>query len=157
MQSEGTPEGGAGSPGDEGRTGPAHPRISRRDALGQISAGAAIGAVAWVAPEILTAKPAPGATLSGMPATGPSTFTSPTSTGSNPATASATTTATPPTTPSTASSLAMTGMNLQRDAEIGAIMVAGGWAMHKWASRVPHDATESAPAGDNAGSPGERT
>ena len=40
-------------------------RISRRQALGRISAVVGAGAVAWVVPEILTAKPAAGATLSG--------------------------------------------------------------------------------------------
>ena len=33
-------------------------------------------------------------------------------------------------------SLAFTGLNLQRDAEIGAALIAGGWAMQYWASRV---------------------
>jgi hypothetical protein len=33
-------------------------------------------------------------------------------------------------------SLAFTGLNLQRDAEIGAALIAGGWAMKYWASRI---------------------
>ena len=40
-------------------------RFSRRQALGRMSAVAGAGAAAWVVPEILTAKPAAGATLSG--------------------------------------------------------------------------------------------
>jgi hypothetical protein len=39
-------------------------------------------------------------------------------------------------------SLAFTGIDLQRDAEIGAALVAGGWAMHHWASRRPKAAAE---------------
>ena len=33
------------------------------------------------------------------------------------------------------SALASTGLNLERDAELGAALVAGGWAMQRWASR----------------------
>jgi hypothetical protein len=40
------------------------------------------------------------------------------------------------TTTSPVESLAFTGLNLQRDAEIGAALVAGGWAMKYWASRT---------------------
>jgi hypothetical protein len=32
--------------------------------------------------------------------------------------------------------LASTGFNLQRDAEIGAALIAGGWAMQYWSSRT---------------------
>ena len=46
----------------DGRTG--RPRLSRRQAMGRMSAVATAGAVAWVVPEILTAKPAAGAALS---------------------------------------------------------------------------------------------
>src|SRR5271167_3631993 len=45
-------------------------RISRRQALGRISAVVGAGTAAWVVPEILTAKPAAGAVLSG-PVTSP--------------------------------------------------------------------------------------
>ncbi len=41
--------------------------FSRRQALGRMSAVATAGAAAWVVPEILTAKPAAGATMSGTP------------------------------------------------------------------------------------------
>ena len=40
------------------------PRLSRRQAIGRIGAVATAGAAAWVVPEILTAKPASGASLS---------------------------------------------------------------------------------------------
>jgi hypothetical protein len=35
-----------------------------------------------------------------------------------------------------AETLAFTGLNLQRDAEIGAALIAGGWAMKYWSSRL---------------------
>src|SRR6202034_1441333 len=34
-------------------------------------------------------------------------------------------------------SLAFTGLDIVRDAEIGAALIAGGWAMRHWASRLP--------------------
>jgi hypothetical protein len=37
----------------------------------------------------------------------------------------------------TPTSPAFTGLNIQRDAEVGAALVAGGWAMQHWASRAP--------------------
>jgi hypothetical protein len=41
------------------------------------------------------------------------------------------------TTPSTV--LAATGFNLERDVKIGATMIAGGWALNRWASsRTPN-------------------
>ena len=105
--------------------------LSRRQAIGRMSALATTGVAAWVVPEILTAKAAGGATLSG-PAllTGGSTA-DPVAT-NGPPTAPAVTN--PTTTPS--GSLAYTGLNIQRDAEIGAALAAGGWAMHHWASRT---------------------
>jgi hypothetical protein len=125
-----------------GSAGAARPRYSRRQMLGRVSTGAAVGAAAWVVPEILTAKPAAGATLSGAGGTGGAgggggggaVSTSPSTTGSTsaPSTAGSTTGEN-----GTSGSLAMTGVDIKRDAEIGAAMVAGGWAMHKWASRTP--------------------
>lgn len=111
-------------------------RMSRRQAIGRLSAVATAGAAAWVVPEILTAKPAGGATLSG-----PAVLTEPATvvaaaaaaTPATPATSGVTTAAA--TTPS--SSLAYTGLNLQRDTEIGVALIAGGWAMQHWASRKP--------------------
>jgi hypothetical protein len=117
-----------------------------------MSAVATAGAAAWVVPEILTAKPAAGATLSGTSGTGGTTGGSSGST-ANPTTNPGSTTPanlTAATSPAAGSggSLAMTGLNIQRDAEIGAALIAGGWAMHHWASRAPKPATE-------AGSPDE--
>jgi hypothetical protein len=103
-------------------------RLSRRQAIGRMSVVATAGAAAWVVPEILTAKAAGGATLS-APAvvTGASTLQAPTEAPDS--TPSATHSGSP------ASTLAFTGLNIQRDAEVGAALVAGGWAMHHWASR----------------------
>ena len=117
-----------------------------------MSAVATAGAVAWVVPEILTAKPAAGATLSGTGGaggggsvgvttsastggTGASVGASGTAgtNGPDDATTAADTTAAP-------ASLAFTGLNIQRDAEVGAALVAGGWAMQHWASRTPKPA-----------------
>jgi hypothetical protein len=109
-----------------------------------MSVVATAGAAAWVVPEILTAKPAAGATLSGNhPTTGGSTSnptTSPSTTGAS--TGSGTSGSTSPAT-SPGSTLAFTGIDIQRDAEIGAALIAGGWAMHHWASRTPKPATET--------------
>jgi hypothetical protein len=97
-----------------------------------MSVFATAGAAAWVVPEILTAKAAGGATLS-APVTGASALDGPLAPPteapvSDPA-------ATPSGSP--ASSLAFTGLNIQRDAEVGAALIAGGWAMQHWASRTP--------------------
>jgi hypothetical protein len=123
-----------------------------------MSAVATAGAVAWVVPEILTAKPAAGAALStptggggggGVSTTGvttPATTASTTSPGSSSPTSDATTASTGP-------GLAFTGDNIQRDVEIGAALIAGGWAMHHWASRTPEPAAESAGRRDRSGRP----
>jgi len=90
-----------------------------------MSALATAGASAWVVPEILTAKPAGGATLSVVTspaATEPATVDGP-SKGSGGT--------------SLLASLAYTGLDIERDAEIGAALIAGGWALHHWASRTP--------------------
>ncbi len=150
-------------------------RISRRQALGRISAVAGTGAVAWVVPEIFTAKAAAGATLSGGPATAPASPAPGGTTGggvstaaptqpsgpttgvstaaptqpSGPTSGVSTAAATQPSGPtsgvSTAAStqpsgpLAYSGLNIERDAEIGAALIAGGWAMHHWASRTQEE------------------
>lgn len=118
--------------------------FSRRQALGRMSVAATAGAAAWVVPEILTAKPAAGASLSGHTPTGASTSsspaTSPSTTGGSGSGTPGAGTASPATSPGT---LAFTGIDIQRDAEIGAALVAGGWAMHHWASRTPKPATEA--------------
>ncbi|HWD55302.1 MAG TPA: hypothetical protein VG346_09265 [Acidimicrobiales bacterium] len=116
---------------------------------------ATAGAAAWVVPEILTAKPAAGATLSGTTSGGGGTTGSGSKPVTNPSTTSGTpggtagtlTAATSPTTPG--STLAFTGIDIQRDAEIGAALIAGGWAMHHWASRAPKPAAGGHEAGSS--------
>jgi hypothetical protein len=139
--------------------------LSRRQALTRISTGAAAGAAVWIVPEILTAKPAAGATMSTGPTgggTNPVTqptnvSTAQTSSSSSPTNGSSGTSdgggtggthavSTAPTT------LAMTGLDIKRDAELGAAMVAGGWAMHRWASRMPKGAVAAAGDAHEAGS-----
>jgi hypothetical protein len=121
-----------------------------------MSVAASAGAAAWVVPEILTAKPAAGATLSSnhgttggsssSPATSPST-TGGTGTGTGTGTGG---TSSPSTSPG--STLAFTGIDIQRDAEIGAALIAGGWAMHHWASRTPKPAIDALSDAHEAGS-----
>ncbi len=112
--------------------GPGRPRISRRQAMGRLSAMATTGAVAWVVPEILLAKPAAGAALSAPISTAGSVgvSTSP-STSGDPVEGVSTAAGA-----SHSTSLAFTGLNIQRDAEVGAALVVGGWAMQHWASRA---------------------
>jgi hypothetical protein len=127
-----------------------------------MSAFAGAGAAAWVVPEILTAKPAAGASISqhtgggGGGTTGgttnPTTNPSTTNGGAGAAGGSNPATLTSATGPGTSSTLAYTGLNIQRDAEIGAALVAGGWAMHHWASRAPKPATAAAGDVHEAGS-----
>jgi hypothetical protein len=126
-----------------------------------MSAVAGAGAAAWVVPEILTAKPAAGATMSGNHGTpggstsNPTTSPASTSGGSSPGTLASTAPASPATSPG--STLAFTGIDIQRDAEIGAALIAGGWAMHHWASRTPKLATEAVTEAHEAGSPVDPT
>ena len=125
-----------------------------------MSAIASAGAAAWVAPEILTAKPAGGATLSGptlltggntgtavgVPRGGSGHDPDPVATGASGGPTRAVvdgTRADPATTPRPR---AFTGLDIQRDAEIGAALVAGGWALQHWASRTPAGRTPRAPA-----------
>jgi hypothetical protein len=121
------------------RANPETNRLSRREAIGRMSMLASAGAAAWVVPEILTAKAAGGATLSapgvvtGASALTPAAQEEPTSK--------------PDGTP--ANSLAFTGLNIQRDAEVGAALIAGGWALHHWASR----ASASSPPAEGPGAP----
>ncbi len=122
-----------------------------------MSAVATAGAAAWVVPEILTAKPASGASLSasvGNSGTGASVgvSTSAGTTGTGDPGTGASVTGTGSASPSTLASaspntLAFTGLDIQRDAAVGAALVAGGWAMHHWASRTPEPAVAAdAPA-----------
>jgi hypothetical protein len=111
-----------------------------------MSVVATAGAAAWVVPEIMTAKPAAGASLSLTPTGGgitpggdadgpPGVTTPPGATSGDAASGDA------PSRGASASnksgSLAFTGIDIQRDAEIGAALIAGGWTMHHWASRTP--------------------
>jgi hypothetical protein len=137
MESEDT-QGDAGA----SRATPESSSLSRRQAIGRLSMFATAGAAAWVVPEILTAKAADGATLS-TPAvvTGPTT-----SDGAlGPATPAAKPAATPSGTP--ANTLAFTGLNIVSDAEVGAALIAGGWALQHWASRP------STPPAEGPGAP----
>lgn len=102
-------------------------RLSRRQAIGRMSMFATAGAAAWVVPEILTAKAAGGATLSA-----PGVVTDASAPSLTPATEEPR--SNPGGTP--ANSLAFTGLNIQRDAEVGAALIAGGWALQHWASRA---------------------
>jgi hypothetical protein len=90
MDSEPTGHSGSGAQSDQLRVIPAA-RITRRALLGGASTAMAAAAAAWIAPEIFIAKPAAGATLSGVsPATGGEVATGAgsTSPGSFPTTAS---------------------------------------------------------------------
>ena len=124
------------------------PRFSRRQAIGRMSAVAGAGAAAWVVPEILTAKPAAGASLSGTSgntgggaSAGAGVSTS-ASTGGTPGVSASggATVSADSSDPASAKTLAYTGLDIRRDAEVGAALVAGGWAMHHWASRRPKPA-----------------
>jgi hypothetical protein len=114
-----------------------------------MSAVASAGVAAWVVPEILTAKPAgatmsgptapaspvsSGATTSGVPTDGTSGVTTAAATTQPPGPTSGVTTAAATTQPS--GPLAYSGLNIERDAQVGAALIAGGWAMHHWASRT---------------------
>ena len=148
-------------------------RFSRRQAIGRMSAVAGAGAAAWVVPEILTAKPAAGrhalvghggqrrhgAAVGGEHERGTTGNRGNRRTGGvghrhgqrQPGATGVGTTAAA-TTPG--KRLAFTGLDIQRDAEIGAALVAGGWAMQHWASRLP----QARPAGrpDRGARGGER-
>jgi hypothetical protein len=100
--------------------------ISRRQALATM---ATVGTAVWAIPEILTAKPAGGATLSAPGQVLPLPIT---------------TTTLPPVpvqSEHAANPLAFTGLNIERDAEVGAALIAGGWVLHHWtAKRGPNNA-----------------
>ena len=110
----------------------------------RLSVVATLGAAAWVVPEILTASPSGGATLSvpeGL--IGPSAAaggvvpSASAAVDGPPAVAAASDKVTSSGAQTSSGSLAYSGVNLQRDAEIGAALIAGGWAMEHWASRTP--------------------
>ena len=121
---------------------------SRREAIGRMSAIATAGVAAWVVPEILTAKPAGGATLSvPAPLTGATEVNGPNGTIGTGGVATAAAT-------SPLESLASTGLDLRHDTEIGAALVAGGWAMQHWASRTPKLAADRLNEAHEAGNAG---
>ena len=129
---------GQSEPGAQGDTtgGSSAGRMTRRTLLSGVSTGVAAGAAAWIAPEIFISKPAAGAALSDLPpATGGGIVTGP---GSTPIAPSEPKTGT---SSGVLSALATTGLDLERDAEVGAALVAGGWAMQHWASRQQAPAT----------------
>ncbi len=175
MHFEDTHQDAAASPAGGPRSG--RTPISRRQAIVRMSAVATAGAAAWVVPEILTAKPAAGASLSGTaappvppgsggqtppgsggpigsPVSTASPIGSPVSTagpsGSPVSTASpsgvTSAAATPPSGPTSgvttaaatqpSGQLAYSGLDIERDAQIGAALIAGGWVIHHWASRT---------------------
>lgn len=82
----------------------------------QFMTGAGVAAAAWVVPSILTAKPAEGALLL---SSGPRSEVVPA-------------VSQPPAKP-----LAFTGDDLERDAGIGAALVAGGWLLRHWTASDP--------------------
>ena len=135
--------------------------MSRRQVIGRMSAVAGAGAAAWVVPEILTAKPAAGATLSGGSGSGGGSTsgvaTSAGTTGTNGTDGSngadGTTGVTSGATTGPSGTLAFTGLDIKRDAEIGAALIAGGWAMQHWASRVPKPAPDGPTEAGSAGDP----
>jgi hypothetical protein len=49
------------------------------------------------------------------------------------------------------SALAFIGVDIERDAEIGAALIAGGWTMNYWASRQQARATHAASEAPEAG------
>jgi len=129
-----------------------------------MSALATAGAAAWVVPEILTAKPVagamslPGSSPISSGSDGPTTaaatqpptsgVTTAASTAQSPTSGVTTAAATQP-----AGALAYSGINIQRDVEIGAALVAGGWAMQHWASRTPKPVADGQIEAGSAGDP----
>lgn len=147
--------------------------MSRRQALGRFSKGAvAAGVAAWVAPEILVATPSAAGALSAPPTSpgggggGPITPGSGSITGGGGSGAPFTpvvagsggnvAASTPKASPSTAAAhsagtLPFTGFDAEHAAEIAGGLIAGGWALTRWASRKPN----VAPA-DGGGSSGDQ-
>jgi hypothetical protein len=130
-------------------------RFSRRALLGGISTGAAAGTATWIAPEIFITKPAAGATLSGPPVgLGGGVVGGPTSS-PNTATVASNSQQSAGTNPGFLAGLANTGLDLERDAEVGVALVGAGWAMQYWASRRPQQAAETGSETPEAGSGGK--
>jgi hypothetical protein len=144
---------GARSDGSEAGVG--RPRFSRRQALGRMSAVATAGAAAWIVPEIMVAKPAAAAMSGngggdpdndgdhdGNGGPDPDRGRGPKSSTDSLATV----------TPSSLFSAPTHAPAMARDAGLGAVTVAGGWAAYRWASRRPDVATTPVQdAGPNIG------
>ena len=134
------------APVDAGDSTRGRPRLSRRQALGRMSAVATAGAAAWVVPEILAARPAaaamssPGGGKGGGdpdndgdhdgnggpdPDRGHGPMSAPVD-GKGSETLA---------TISPSSMFSPTRHGIVRDAELGGAMVAGGWVFHRWMSR----------------------
>ena len=183
MQTDGSRDRSGGNPpARAGGTADGRPRLTRRQAMQRMSAVATAGAAAWVVPEILTAKPAAGASMSAPGTLGGSsggggngsgggtgpTGTGPTTSASTaPAPTTSASTAPAPTSsgsvtptggssavPASSGVLAMTGGNLLRDAEVGAALVAAGWTLQRWASRSPDRTLAPSDNRDASGSQG---
>jgi hypothetical protein len=144
-------------PEDHSREGVDPRRLNRRQVMSRAGAVATVGVAAWVVPEILVAKPgvAGAAGLSGTPggttgntggggATTSGAVTDPTGSTSAAETTDVATTADKLTATgetavtadaTTSGSLASTGLDIQREVELGAALIAGGWALHHWSSR----------------------
>lgn len=102
--------------------------LSRRKALGMGAAVVPVAVAAWAIPEMVVGQWAGGAPLlSG----GPGELNGPVPPNAAPVPQHSTQTP-----QGAANPLAFTGANLQQMTEAGAALVAGGWAVHHWASRV---------------------
>jgi hypothetical protein len=123
--------------------------------MGQMSTVAAAGVVAWAVPEILSAKPAAGATLSSPVGAGAGAAVGVSTSGSFDADKADGVTTAVDTTPAahTVSPLAFTGLNIERDAEVGVALVASGWAIQHWASRAAKPVATGPPATHQADGP----
>jgi hypothetical protein len=129
--------------------------MSRRQALGRFSKGAvAAGVAAWVTPEILLAMPTAAGALSAPPTSpggggggsNPPGSGSITGGGSGGAvtpvipgntSSAASKAASPSTAAGSGGTLPFTGFDAERAAEIAGGLIAGGWALTRWASREP--------------------
>lgn len=148
---------------------PGQDRLSRRALLRRAGQGAATGIAAWVIPEIVVASPAGAQPLSAPPTAGsggfppgtepgggppgtppggggPDASTSPGSSGgAEDASATAPGEGVPGKAEPGGGSLAFTGSEAEKLFGAGATLVAGGWVIHRWASR--HEPPpESAPS-----------
>jgi hypothetical protein len=137
-------------------------QLSRRQALHRLGLGVAGGAAVWAAPEILIGRPTPAGAASAAPGSGPvrpaGGGTSTGDSGSGPV-AVAPTTGQPGADPGSADSaagpsgkggggqLAFTGVNAERAVELGAGLLAGGWALTRWSGRGDGAGADDQPTG----------